>query len=102
MALSHNPDTAPDLARRGADVILCGHTHGGQIALPWFGERAPSMAHFMTRFPRGTFRDGSSTLHVNLGLGVTALPVRVFTPREVTLITLNEAQGEQPRCNESV
>ena len=100
--LSHRPDLFGQAVAHGFDLVLSGHTHGGQIALPWFGERAPSMAHFMTRFPRGTFRDGSSTLHVNLGLGVTALPVRVFTPREVTLITLNEAQGEQPRCNESV
>ena len=45
----------------------------------------------MTPFPRGSYRLGDSLLHVNLGLGMTGQPVRVGTPREITLITLRAA-----------
>jgi predicted MPP superfamily phosphohydrolase len=47
-----------------------------------------TLARFMTRWPRGTYRLGRSVLHVNLGLGMTGQPVRVATPREITVVTL--------------
>lgn len=93
IVLSHRPDAFEHAARLGAGLTLAGHTHGGQLALPWFGARRPSLAHFITRYPRGTFSEGSSTLHVNVGLGVTGQPVRLATPREITVVTLR-SQGE--------
>ncbi len=86
--LSHRPDLFGQAASLGIGLVLSGHTHGGQIALPWPTARPSSLAHFISDFPRGTYRLGDSTLHVNLGLGVTGQPVRVFSPREITLITL--------------
>ena len=86
--LSHRPDLFGQAASLGIGLTLSGHTHGGQIALPWPSSRPSSLAHFISDFPRGTYRLGASTLHVNLGLGVTGQPVRVFSPREITLITL--------------
>jgi predicted MPP superfamily phosphohydrolase len=86
--LSHRPDLFGQAAQLGIGLVLSGHTHGGQIALPWPGGRPSSLAHFISDFPRGTYRLGDSTLHVNLGLGVTGQPVRVFSPREITIITL--------------
>ncbi len=91
--LSHRPDLFEHAARLGVELILAGHTHGGQLALPWPGGRRPSLAHFMTRYPRGTFQDGESLLHVNLGLGVTGQPVRLATPREITLLTLRHKEN---------
>jgi len=91
VVLSHRPDLFEHAARLGAPLVLAGHTHGGQLAIPWTRGRAATLARFMTRYPRGTFRIGDSWLHVNLGLGVTAQPVRVATPREITLVTLRSS-----------
>lgn len=90
--LSHRPDLFAQAARLGVGLVLSGHTHGGQLALPWPAARPSSLAHFITDFPRGTYRIGRSTLHVNLGLGVTGQPVRLFSPREITTITLRRPE----------
>ncbi|MBI5506331.1 MAG: metallophosphoesterase [Deltaproteobacteria bacterium] len=92
--LSHRPDLFEQAAGLAVALVLSGHTHGGQIALPWPAARPASLARFMTRYPRGTFANGGSTLHVNLGLGVTGQPVRVLTPREITLVTLRNSEPE--------
>lgn len=98
--LSHRPDLFAQAARLRISLVLSGHTHGGQLALPWPAARPSSLAHFISDFPRGTYRLGASTLHVNLGLGVTGQPVRLFSPREITVITLRAATttGEEHRC----
>ncbi len=93
--LSHRPDPFEHAARLQIGLTLAGHTHGGQLALPWFHDRRPSLAHFITAYPRGTFQIGRSTMHVNLGLGVTGQPVRLATPREITVVTLRQ-EGEIP------
>jgi len=90
IVLSHRPDLFDHAARLGAGLMLSGHTHGGQLALPWLGDNKPSLARFITRYPRGTFERGGSFLHVNLGLGVTGQPVRLATPREITMVTLRQ------------
>lgn len=93
LLLSHRPDLFEHAARLGVDLTLAGHTHGGQLALPLLGRRPLTLARFMTRYTRGTYRSGPSTLHVNLGLGMTGQPVRVASPREITVLTL-VGQGE--------
>ncbi|RMD85056.1 MAG: metallophosphoesterase [Candidatus Dadabacteria bacterium] len=91
--LSHRPDLFGQAEALGIGLVLSGHTHGGQLAIPLPGRRPLSLARFMTRYPRGTYRSGSCTLHVNLGLGVTGQPVRLATPREITLIELADASA---------
>ena len=91
IVLSHRPDLFPHAAELGCGLVLSGHTHGGQVGIPWGRDRAATLARFMTPFPRGTYRRGDALLHVNLGLGMTGQAVRVGTPREITLITLSRA-----------
>ncbi len=88
LLLNHRPDLFEHAERLGVDVVLAGHTHGGQLAFPLPGRRPLTLARFMTRYTRGTYRSGPTTLHVNLGLGMTGQPVRVASPREITLLTL--------------
>ncbi len=89
LLLSHRPDCFAQAARLGVSLMLSGHTHGGQLALPARGgRRARNLAEFITAFDRGTYRQGSSTLYVNRGLGFTGQKVRLFTPREVACIEL--------------
>ena len=84
--LSHRPDIFPAAAGLGIDLTLSGHTHGGQFALP-FQSQQFNLARFITRFPRGQYTLGKCFLYVNRGLGVTGQRIRLFTPREIALLT---------------
>jgi predicted MPP superfamily phosphohydrolase len=89
LLLSHRPDCFAQAARLGVSLMLSGHTHGGQLALPPLGRgRARNMAEFITAYDRGVYREGRSTLYVNRGLGFTGQKIRLFTPREVACIEL--------------
>jgi predicted MPP superfamily phosphohydrolase len=89
IVLSHRPDCFPQAARLGAALMLSGHTHGGQLALPSrLGRRARNLAEFISAFDRGLYREGDTTLYVNRGLGFTGQKIRLFTPREIACLTL--------------
>ncbi len=89
LLLCHRPDLFPYAARSGVDLMLSGHTHGGQIAMPWLKGRTRNLAQFVTRFDRGLFELDGKYLYVNCGLGVTGQRIRLCTPREITLIELS-------------
>jgi hypothetical protein len=99
--LTHRPDLFAQAADLGIALVLAGHTHGGQFAIPWTKGRRASLARFMTKYARGTYRERKSTLHVNLGLGVTGQPVRVASPREITCITLRVPAPARGACAEA-
>ncbi|MCK6555730.1 metallophosphoesterase [Candidatus Binatia bacterium] len=88
LLLCHRPDIFPQAAARGVALTLAGHTHGGQIGIPWFNGRVRNLAELVTRFDRGLFEHNGSFLYVNCGLGVTAQRIRLSTPREITLLEL--------------
>jgi predicted MPP superfamily phosphohydrolase len=91
LLLAHDPALFPDAASRAVDLTLSGHTHGGQIGVPFFAKRF-NLARVMTPFTTGLYRSGSATLYVNRGLGSTGLPVRIFVPAEITVLTLRRAE----------
>lgn len=88
LLLSHRPDIFNQAAAAGVVLTLSGHTHGGQIALPWFGGRRRNLAEFITPFDRGLYCRDASYLYVNCGLGVTGQRIRLFTPREISVVEL--------------
>jgi predicted MPP superfamily phosphohydrolase len=88
VVLSHRPDCFAQAVRAGAALMLAGHTHGGQLALPAGRGRVRNLAEFITPFSRGLYRIGDATLYVNRGLGFTAQKIRVFTPREIAVVEL--------------
>ena len=88
--LAHDPALFPEAAAHGVDLTLSGHTHGGQLGVPFLAKRY-NLARLMTRFTTGVYRSGPSTLYVNRGLGATALPVRLSVPPEIAVITLRRA-----------
>jgi len=90
--LAHRPDIFGHAAQCGVALTLSGHTHGGQLALPWRGRRR-NLAEFMTEFSRGLFERGGAYLYVNCGLGVTGQRIRLFTPREISLFELAPVNG---------
>jgi len=86
LLLCHRPDIFPQAIAEGVALTLAGHTHGGQLAVPWFNGRVRNLAEFITAFDRGLFERDGSYLYVNCGLGVTAQRIRLNAPREITLI----------------
>jgi predicted MPP superfamily phosphohydrolase len=91
LLLSHRPDIFTQAAEKGVALTLSGHTHGGQIALPWFGGRRRNLAEFITPYDRGLHRRGDSHLYVNCGLGVTGQRIRLLTPREISIFEIGAA-----------
>jgi predicted MPP superfamily phosphohydrolase len=91
LLLSHNPDAFFEAASRGADLVLSGHTHGGQIRLPGLGA-AITMSRYRLCDGHYTFAPGGasepSQLVVSRGLGVVGLPLRLACPPEAVLLTL--------------
>src|SRR5581483_6344094 len=87
--LSHRPDCFEQAARLGAGLMLSGHTHGGQLAVPAGRRgRVRNLAELITPFSRGLYRAHGATLYVSRGLGFTAQKIRLFTPREIAVIEL--------------
>lgn len=86
VTLSHSPDIVPALPPRFG-LILAGHTHCGQIALPLIG-RPATMSRYGDRFACGLIREGERTIVVGAGLGTSVLPVRIGAPPDLWLLTL--------------
>jgi len=86
LLLVHRPEAFPQAARLGFEVVLAGHTHGGQIAMPGYARL--NLARFITRYDRGLYRDGRSQLYVNRGAGVAGPAIRVNCSREITVLEL--------------
>jgi len=89
IVVSHDPDVfAYWPAGIRLDLMLSGHTHGGQAHLPVLGPPyVPSQFGF--RYLSGHFRDGDRQLYVSRGIGAITVPVRWRCPPEVTLIVLH-------------
>jgi predicted MPP superfamily phosphohydrolase len=69
------------------DLILAGHLHAGQIALP-YGLGKLLLAHPRARYPEGVFEREGTTMHVSPGLGTTFVPFRFFARPEATELVL--------------
>lgn len=84
VGLCHHPQGAPEFVRRGADLVLSGHSHGTQVDLPWLRRLGPSHPGLRAEL-------GGSTLIVSRGLGVIGVPFRVGAPAEVVIVELARA-----------
>jgi hypothetical protein len=91
LLLSHRPEPFSHAAALGIGLTLSGHTHGGQVAMPWFGGRPRGLARFVTPFDQGLFEKNGCFLYVNRGLGVTGQRIRLFAPREISVIEVAAA-----------
>lgn len=91
--MCHTPDYADDLlahpAGKAVDLMLSGHTHGGQVRLPILGAlQLPEMGR---KYVEGWFEFGRMQLYVNRGIGTVGIPFRLDCPPEITLLTLHSA-----------
>lgn len=89
--LSHSPDIVPDLLAP-VDAVFAGHTHCGQIALPFVGPLSYA-SKYGDRFGCGAMTDGGQKIFVGAGLGTSILPLRYGVPPDVWLVTLRGPSG---------
>jgi uncharacterized protein len=90
LLLAHNPVILRRAARASVDLVLSGHTHGGQVAIR--GERSAS-GRVRRRLLKGLGRQGNTQIYVNRGLGTVVLPVRYGCPPEISLLELRSRTG---------
>jgi len=98
LLLMHSPDGVAEAVVRGVDVVLSGHTHGGQIRLPFYGAlythsslgKRMSDGYYSRKRLRAAIgiRPGRTQLYVTRGLGISGLALRFLTRPELTIITL--------------
>ena len=91
--LSHNPDVFPVAARQGYDLLLAGHTHGGQVTFEILDESL-NPARFFTPYVRGLYRlnpGNAAAAYVTPGIGTIGIPARIGAPPEISLLTLRKA-----------
>lgn len=89
----HQPDTVAAMPPGSAFLALSGHTHGGQIALPWLTAR---VLHGMSAhgWYDGLYRTPAAQLMVSPGIGSIGLPARLGTPPTIDLVLIGEADRE--------
>ena len=90
--LCHRPYPFEEFAQIGMDVMLSGHTHGGQIVLASIGSMNLSLAQLASKYVQGQYqsqRNPSSQMYVSRGIGTVGLPLRINCPPELTTIILS-------------
>ncbi len=86
--MCHRPYFLEQAAGLNMDLVLSGHTHGGQVSLGRFGETIIAPASLASRFVWGTYISGNTHMYINRGIGTVGLPLRLNCPPELTVITL--------------
>ncbi len=91
IVLCHSPDVRDDLnARRKVELALCGHTHGGQVAIPYLSHRFIPINN-PARYLAGLVKEPYGYTYVNRGIGTLVFPFRIGAPPEITQIKLIRA-----------
>ena len=88
--LAHDPDLFRAAAERGIPIMLSGHTHGGQVGLP-FVPRLLNMAMLAHDYHLGLYKRGASLLYVSPGLGTSGPPLRLGVPAAIVVHQLRGA-----------
>ncbi len=87
LLLTHNPDAVPRLGQTQVDLVVCGHTHGGQIVLPLM---RPLMTSTRLSLPQasGLLHIDGRLVYITRGVGTVGIPVRINAPAEAPRLSL--------------
>lgn len=88
LLLIHSPNNIGHLLNGKEDLILSGHTHGGQFRLPLIGPIVAPGQGLFPRLDKGLFEINNSILYIDSGLGNSVAPIRGFNPVQFTNITI--------------
>lgn len=100
LLLAHYPSAFDRVLDKNVQLTLSGHTHGGQLGLPWVGDRI-NVATLSGQRGRGLFRRGDSLLYVTAGLGTTGVPIRIGVRPELALLRLERSDLADHRAHHS-
>jgi predicted MPP superfamily phosphohydrolase len=92
--LYHFSDLVESLKRVNVDLYLSGHTHGGQVALPFYGAII-TLSKFGKKYESGMYRVGETILYVNRGIGLEPRPapqIRFLARPEITVFDIGPAK----------
>ena len=99
--LAHEPDYADhSTVSERFDLQVSGHSHGGQVVLPWIG--APFLPQYARKYPRGLYQVGKMQLYTNRGLGTTGFRIRINCRPEITVFRLISAEVEEGESSQIV
>lgn len=89
LVVVHNPDSAMGLAPKDATLVLAGHTHGGQIRIPWLYRKVIPTAYGFDRSEQLAHTpEGDVRVFTTAGIGEIGLPMRLFNPPTIDLLHL--------------
>ncbi len=91
--LCHNPLGIWEASTRGVDLVLSGHTHGGQVRLP--GIRSLYRSKLGERFVEGWNRLKGTQIYVSRGIGKVVVPIRVACPAEIACLHLHQTRAQR-------
>ncbi len=95
IVLSHDPAVFKDVPERGF-LTLAGHTHGGQINLPFINPlTTPGRA--LVKYERGAYRDGKKLMYISAGIGTSILPARFNMRPELLIVSLKNSTTVEPQ-----
>lgn len=92
LLLTHNPDVFPAAAALDYDLVLAGHTHGGQVTVE-IVDQWVNAGRFFTPYVRGLYHHERTSLYVSPGIGTVNLPMRIGALPEIALIRLRRVSG---------
>jgi predicted MPP superfamily phosphohydrolase len=92
--LCHKPDIVKDYSNISCDLILCGHTHGGQIRFPLIGSVIAPDQGILPKYDKGLYKINEDTLlYIDSGVGTTRLPIRFLNRSQISLIKIEKEDG---------
>jgi uncharacterized protein len=88
LMLCHKPYYFKEMLDKNIDLILSGHTHGGQVVLARVGELNLSIAAAVSPYISGLYQEKKSKMYISDGIGTVGMPIRLNCPPEITILTL--------------
>ena len=90
--LAHAPNILTTASDNKIDLVLVGHTHGGQVRIPLVGAVVVPGQELFPKYDYGIYHSKTTTMIINCGLGESVLPIRFDNKPEIVLVTLKRAQ----------
>lgn len=88
--LSHSPNRPIKYLNKYTDLILSGHTHGGQVRLPFIGGLIAPGQGLFPKYDKGLMKLGNTNLYIDSGLGNSVAPIRLFNRVQITNIEIEQ------------
>lgn len=87
LVICHEPDVFDNFNKDKVDLMVSGHSHGGQVNIPYLKDKIlPALG---SKYIYGEYKNNNSLLYVNPGLGTTKINARLFAKPEITFFNIN-------------